>query len=82
MNNQLLRNTGKTMICGKEYTKEELIKGIRNPFYEKLIKEVTVPIRREDYAIFEEVATMNGETPESVIKRCLRIAAKEIQEHN
>ena len=82
MNNQLLRNTGKTVICGKEYTKEELTKGIKNPFYDKLIKEVTIPIRREDYLIFEQVANINGETPESVIKRCLKMAAKEMQEHS
>ena len=82
MSNHLLRNTGKTVICGNEYTAEELRKGIKNPFYAKLIKEVVVPVRREDYAIFEEVANINGETPESVMKRCLKIAAKELQEHS
>ena len=76
-----LRDTGKTTICGKEYTLEELTKGIRNPFYDKLITEVTVPIRREDYAVFEEVAKINGETPESVMKRCLHFTAKEFQEN-
>ena len=81
MSNQLLRNTGKTVICGKEYTLEELKKGVKNPFYTKLIKEVVVPVRHEDYAVFKEVADMNGETPESVIKRCLKMAAKELQEH-
>ena len=69
------------MICGNEYTLEELRKGVKNPFYAKLIKEVVVPVRREDYAVFKEVADMNGETPESVIKRCLQMAAKELQEH-
>ena len=81
MNDQLLRNTGKTVICGKEYTIEELRKGIKNPFYEKLVKEVTIPIRHEDYAVFQEIAQINGETPESVVKRCVRIAAKELQEN-
>jgi len=65
-----------------EYTAEDLKGAIRNPFYEKLIKEVVVPVRREDYAIFEDVAKSNGETPESVMKRCLKMAAKEMQEHN
>ena len=77
-----LQQTGKTVICGKEYTLDELKRGIRNPFYEKLIKEVVVPVRREDYAVFEAVAKANDESPESVMKRCLRIAAKEIQEHD
>jgi len=74
-----LRNTGKTIICNKEYTIDELKNGVRNPFYDKLIKEVTLPVRRDDYAIFEDVAKMNGESPESVMKRCLKIAAKEMQ---
>ena len=75
-----LRDTGKTTICGTEYTREELIKGVRNPFFHKLCRETTVVVTHEDYATFEEVAKMNGETPESVMKRCLKIAAKELQE--
>ena len=81
MSNQLLLKTGKTVICGNEYTIDELKKGIRNPFYDKLVKEVVVPVRREDYAVFEEVASINGETPESVMKRCLKMAAMELKEH-
>ena len=82
MSNQSLQKTGKTVICGNEYTIDELKKGIRNPFYHKLVKEVVVPVRREDYAVFEEVANMNGETPESVMKRCLKMAAKEMKEYD
>ena len=82
MSSQSLRNTGKTVICGNEYTLEELKKGIKNPFYSKLNMDVTVSIRRDDYEIFEEVARTNGETPESVMRRCLKIAAKELQEHD
>ena len=57
MGNQRLLKTGKTVICGNEYTIDELKKGIRNPFYDKLVKEVVVPVRREDYVVFEEVAS-------------------------
>jgi len=66
----------------RELTAEDFKKAKKNPFYDKLIKEVVLPVRREDYAIFEETARMNGETPESVMKRCLKIAAKELQEHD
>ena len=65
-----------------EYTAEDLKGAKRNPFYEKLIKEVLIPVRREDYSVFEEVARANNETPESVIKRCLKMAAKEMKEHD
>jgi hypothetical protein len=64
-----------------EYTAEDLKKAIRNPFYEKLNMNVTIAIRRDDYKIFDDVAKTNGETPESVMRRCLKIAAKELQEH-
>ena len=64
-----------------EYTAEDLKGAIKNPFYDKIIKEVVVPVRREDFAVFEEVAKMNGETPESVMKRCLKMAAKDMAEH-
>jgi len=59
-----------------EYTAEDLKGAIKNPFYEKLNMDVTFAIRRTDYAIFEEIAKMNGETPESVMRRCLKMAAK------
>ena len=65
-----------------EYTAEDLKGAIRNPFYTKLNMDVTIAIRRDDYKIFEDVANMNGETPESVMRRCLKIAAKELKEHN
>ena len=66
----------------RELTAEDFKNAIKNPFYEKLIKEVVVPVRRTDYATFEEVAKMNGETVESVMKRCLKMAAKEMREHD
>ena len=76
-----LEETGKTVICGKEYTIDELRKGVKNPFYEKLIKEVVVPIRREDYAIFEEVAKLNDEPVEVLLKRCMKSSARRLQQH-
>ena len=66
----------------RELTVEDFKRAKKNPFYEKLIKEVVVPVRLEDYAIFEKIANMNEETPESVMKRCLKMAAKELQEHD
>ena len=64
----------------RELTAEDFKRAKKNPFYEKIMKEVVIPVRREDYAIFEEVASINGETPESVMKRCLKMAAKELKE--
>ena len=66
----------------RELTAEDFKRAKKNPFYEKLIKEVVVPVHREDYAIFEEIAKINEETPESVMKRCLKMAAKELNEND
>jgi len=65
-----------------EYTAEDLKGAIKNPFYAKLNREVTISIRHEDYAIYEEIAKMNGETPEKVMRRCLASRAKELKEHD
>ena len=62
------------------YTNEELKKGVRNPFFHQFGRKVEVAVLNEDYKVFEEVAKMNGETPESVMKRCLQIAAKDLKE--
>ena len=57
----------------KEFTREELEKGVKNPFYEKLNRDILVSVRHEDYAIFQDVARLNGEriTPEDIMRRCL-----------
>ena len=66
----------------KEFTLEELKKGVRNPFYEKLNRDVMVSVRHDDYAIFQDVAKLNGErtTPEDVMRRCLIDYAKMLRE--
>ncbi|MCL2388642.1 MAG: hypothetical protein FWC89_14010 [Defluviitaleaceae bacterium] len=66
-----------------EFTLDELKKGVKNPFYKKLNKEVLISIRHEDYAVFSDVAKLNGErvTPEDVMRRCLADYAKMLQEH-
>jgi hypothetical protein len=71
-----------SIIMKAEYTAEDFKNAKRNPFYEKLNREVTVPLRHEIFAIYEEIAKMNGETPEKVMRRCLTTMAKELKEHD
>ena len=65
------------------FTIDELEKGKKNPFYEKLNKEVLVAVRHEDYKVFLETARLNGERvrPEDVMRRCLADYAKILREH-
>ena len=62
---------------------EELKKGVKNPFYEKLNKEVLVAIRHEDYEVFLDAAKQNGARvrPEDIMRRCLADYAKLLREH-
>ena len=66
-----------------EFTVEELKKGVKNPFYEKLNREVVVAVRHEDYEVFYNVAKQNGDriTPEDIMKRCLADYAKTLAAH-
>jgi len=68
------------MKLREKYTDEELKKGVKNPFFHHFGRIVEIAVLHEDYAVFEEVAKINGETPESVMKRCLQIAAKDLKE--
>ena len=67
----------------RAFTIEELEKSTKNPFYEKLNREVTVAIRHEDYEVFLETAHLNGEkvTPEDIMRRCLSDYAKILKAH-
>ena len=65
------------------FTIEELKKSVKNPFYEKLNRKVSVSIRHEDYEVFLDAAKQNGErvTPEDIMRRCLADYAKILKEH-
>ena len=65
------------------FTVDELKKGVKNPFYEKLNKEVLVAIRHEDYEVFLDAAKQNGDRvkPEDIMRRCLADYAKLLREH-
>jgi hypothetical protein len=67
----------------RKFTAEELKKGIKNPFYEKLNRDVVVSVRHEDYEVFLEAAKSNGERvkPEDIMRRCLIDYAKILREH-
>ena len=63
-----------------EYSLDDFTSVMKNPFYDKLNIEVVVPLRREVYQIFADIAEQNGEGPERVMRRCLADYAKKLQE--
>jgi len=64
-----------------EYSLKDFKGAMKNPFYDKLNTEVVVPVRREVYQIFADIAEQNGEEPEKVMRRCLTDYAKKLQAH-
>ena len=65
-----------------EYSAEDLKSAIKNPFYEKLNKEVVVAVRHEIFKIFDEVGQQNGVPAELIMSRCLADYAIQLKEHD
>ena len=65
-----------------EYTAEDFEKAIKNPYFDKLNKEVLVAVRNDVYQVFLNVAEENGVKPEIIMNRCLVDYAKMLQEHD
>jgi hypothetical protein len=63
-----------------EYSLKDFKGVMMNPFYDKLITEVVVPLQKEVYQIFLDIAEQNGEEPEKVMRRCLADYANKLQE--
>ena len=68
------------MKLTEQYTVEELKKGVRNPFYHQLCKEITVGIANEDYELYEKIAREKNVRMELVIKRAIASYAKMLRE--
>ena len=66
----------------KGYTKDDLKKGIRNPFYHDLCRDVTVGVRHEDYALFAKIAKSYDVTPEYMMQSYLRRYAELLKEED
>ena len=54
---------------------------MKNPSYDKLVTEVVVPVQKDVYEVFADIAKQNGEEPEIIMRRCLADYAKKLQEH-
>jgi len=64
-----------------ELTVEDFARGVKNPYFDKLMTKTEVAIRKEDYATFEEVGKINGVTAEMIMRNCLSEWAVKLREH-
>ena len=65
-----------------EYSLKDFRGVMKNPFYDKLITEVVVPVQTEVYQVFVDISKQNGEEPEKVMRRCLADYARKLQAHD
>ena len=60
------------VIAGKEYTMEELKKGIRNPYFHMLCKQVELDMPCGIYEIYAEIGRSNGVPAETIMNSILK----------
>lgn len=65
-----------------EYTADDFKDAVSNPYFYKLNREVTVPVRHEVYKVFSDIGQQNGVEPEIIMNRCLTSYAKRLMEHD
>ena len=70
------------MILIKEITEKDFSRGVKNPYFDKLMIKTEVALRKEDYSTFCEVGEMNGVSAEMIMRNCLADWAKKLREHD
>ena len=64
-----------------EITPDDFARGIKNPYFEKLMIKTEIALKKEDYSTFCEVGEMNGVPAEMIMRNCLADWAKKLREH-
>jgi len=64
----------------RELTEKDFARGVKNPYYDKLMTKIEIAISKEDLATFGELSKLNGFTVDSIIRNCLADFAEEIRE--
>ena len=65
----------------KEITEKDFSRGVKNPYFDKLMTKTEVALRKEDYSIFCEVGEMNGVPAEMIMRNCLADWAEKLRKH-
>jgi hypothetical protein len=63
-------------------TAKDFEKAVKNPYFDKLMTKVEIPVSKEDWATFCELAKINEVRPEVILQHCLADFAEEIREED
>ena len=66
----------------KELTEKDFARGVKNPYFDKLMTKTEVALRKEDYQTFCEVGKINGVPAEMIMRDCLAEWAEKLREHD
>jgi len=64
-----------------EISSEDFARGVRNPYFDKLMTKTEVSLKKEDYATFCEIGELNGVPAEMIMRNCLSDWAQKLREH-
>jgi len=64
----------------RELTEKDFARGVKNPYYDKLMTKIEIAISKEHLATFGELSKLNGFTVDMIIRNCLADFAEEIRE--
>jgi len=64
----------------RELTEKDFEKGVKNPYFDKIMTKIEVAIKKDDWATFCELSKLNGIPPEIIMRNCLSDFANEIRE--
>ena len=65
-----------------EITEKEFARGVKNPYFDKLMTKTEIALRKEDYSTFCEVGEINGVPAELIMRNCLADWAEKLREHS
>ena len=66
----------------QEISAEDFDRGVKNPYFDKLMIKIQIALKKEDYAAFCEAGEINGVPAEMIMRNCLADWAKKLREHD
>ena len=66
----------------RELTEVDFARGVRNPYFDKLMMKTEIFLRRKDYQLFGEIGSLYGVSAEVMIRNYLGDLADEFREHD
>ena len=60
----------------KELTAADFARGVKNPYFSKLMRKTEIAVEHDVYAIFNEAGEQSGVSAEMIMSRCLADYAK------